>query len=273
MTDTANTIRSWQFEGFNLKRFDINHHNPISLNQIFHDEIAFIAFEGAVWKSCQNGQSYLETPNCLVIRDAGQVFSLDTEYIRTQGAICREILVSPILLTQLQEATELRSINIDFRNPIINKPHLKTALLHTHSALETSDCSLEKSTYLYSFLFYFIEQNKLLKSKYSSLPSTDKVKLVIDYLRAYYYENISLNDLSELTQTNPFVLLRKFRKETGVTPHDYLNNIRIIHARNFIHSGMNLIDIALHCGFSDQSHLTRKFKSKVGVTPGRYAVL
>jgi AraC-like DNA-binding protein len=37
-----------------------------------------------------------------------------------------------------------------------------------------------------------------------------------------------------------------------------------------IKSGKSIIDTAIETGFADQSHLTRKFKSKFGITPGTY---
>lgn len=270
---TQNSITSQEFDGLHLKRFDLSHNEPIHLESIFHDEIAFIAFENVTWYSQQNGNAYVETPDTLVIRDAGQVFSLQTADIAHNGAICREILVSPSRLRECFESTGHKNLRIDFREPILKNVRLRNSLFLTHAILESEASDLEKSTYLLAFLVSFVEETRLARSENPKSMSNGQVIKLIEYLRTYYYDNITLDELAKLIQMNPFILVRKFRKSTGLTPHQYLNNLRIIQARKFIHKGLDLKQVAVNCGFSDQSHLTRKFKSLVGVTPGRYKVL
>ena len=50
----------------------------------------------------------------------------------------------------------------------------------------------------------------------------------------------------------------------------YLNAVRIAQAQALIRRGMPLAAVALECGFADQSHLTRRFKGSVGVTPSAW---
>jgi AraC-like DNA-binding protein len=65
-------------------------------------------------------------------------------------------------------------------------------------------------------------------------------------------------------------MIRVFRDATGLTPHLYLEQVRINHAGQLLRSGASIIDAALHVGFTDQSHLTRHFKKLTGITPGKY---
>jgi len=53
-------------------------------------------------------------------------------------------------------------------------------------------------------------------------------------------------------------------------PHVYLNAVRVAEAQKRIRLGMPLASVALECGFADQSHLTRRFKGSVGVTPAAW---
>jgi len=49
---------------------------------------------------------------------------------------------------------------------------------------------------------------------------------------------------------------------------------RLDRARSLLlHAGHSLVDAALACGFSDQSHLTRQFRSAYGLTPGRWRAM
>jgi AraC-like DNA-binding protein len=64
-----------------------------------------------------------------------------------------------------------------------------------------------------------------------------------------------------------------FKKITGKTPVEYLNELRINHAKTLINIYQNstpLIDISLNCGFDDYIYFSRKFKQIVGVSPATY---
>lgn len=83
-------------------------------------------------------------------------------------------------------------------------------------------------------------------------------------------DDLSLDDLSAAAGLPRHLLIRAFRRETGTTPHSYLVNRRVLAARALLQSGAMPADAALAVGFFDQSHLTRAFKARYGVTPGVY---
>ena len=68
-----------------------------------------------------------------------------------------------------------------------------------------------------------------------------------------------------------FELVRRFRRQTGLTPHAFQTNVRIARARTMLSAGEPIARVAASCGFADQPHLTRVFRRAVGVTPGRFA--
>jgi AraC family transcriptional regulator len=64
---------------------------------------------------------------------------------------------------------------------------------------------------------------------------------------------------------------RAFRHSMGVAPHDWLLTRRVDAAKEKLRDNrLTLSDVALACGFADQSHLTRVFTSKVGMSPGAW---
>lgn len=99
----------------------------------------------------------------------------------------------------------------------------------------------------------------------------DNIRRVRDYLRDRFAEKISLEDLEGVSGLSRFHLLRRFRAEVGVPPHTYQVIVRVERAREFIRRGMPPVNVASVVGFADQSHLTRHFKRRVGMTPGAYA--
>ena len=58
----------------------------------------------------------------------------------------------------------------------------------------------------------------------------------------------------------------------GETPQNYITNIRLQNARHLLdtHSELTMLDIALRCGYDDQSSFTRAFKRFFGITPSDY---
>ncbi len=82
---------------------------------------------------------------------------------------------------------------------------------------------------------------------------------------------ISLADLARESGLSRFQVLRAFARATGFTPHAYLVQARVHLARRLIAGGASLAEAAAASGFADQSHMTRAFVSRYGLTPGAYA--
>jgi len=72
---------------------------------------------------------------------------------------------------------------------------------------------------------------------------------------------------------SPFHLARLFKQVLGVSPHQYLIQVRVNSARSLLSAGSgerSLAEIAAAVGFADQSHLTRHFKRITGITPRQF---
>lgn len=94
---------------------------------------------------------------------------------------------------------------------------------------------------------------------------------VLDYIDTYLSENIRLADLAQVLDMSPFYFSRLFEKSLGITPHQYLIQQRIEYAKQLLReTELRIIDIALMCGFSSHSHLTKQFRKLTGVTPTNY---
>jgi AraC-like DNA-binding protein len=79
--------------------------------------------------------------------------------------------------------------------------------------------------------------------------------------------------LARVAGLSGYHLIRVFRKATGLSPHAWLVDRRVHLAAHRIRLGEPLSAVASRCGFSDQSHLTRLFKARLGVTPGQYRAM
>jgi AraC-like DNA-binding protein len=64
---------------------------------------------------------------------------------------------------------------------------------------------------------------------------------------------------------------RAFRRSTGVPPHGWLAALRLEKAKRLLSQAeARIADVALECGFADQSHLTRSFSAQLGITPAAW---
>ncbi len=66
-------------------------------------------------------------------------------------------------------------------------------------------------------------------------------------------------------------LSREFRRHFSITVGEFLRRKRVEHACHLVSkTNEPLADVAMTCGFSDQSHFSATFRRQVGLTPGRF---
>ncbi|MBA2673334.1 AraC family transcriptional regulator [Ramlibacter sp.] len=93
------------------------------------------------------------------------------------------------------------------------------------------------------------------------------------FVHANFMRDFSIDELSQAAGLSRFHLMRAFRKEFGLPPHTYANQLKLIAAKQKLQAGVAPAEVAVEVGFYDQSHLTRLFKRAFDLTPGRFAAL
>ena len=83
-------------------------------------------------------------------------------------------------------------------------------------------------------------------------------------------DNLTLDDIAIELGISKYHFLRLFKEQTHFSPHSYLMLKRLEKAKQFLKKGHKIIDVAFECGFNDQSHLNKRFKSFVGITAKEY---
>lgn len=97
---------------------------------------------------------------------------------------------------------------------------------------------------------------------------------LLEYIHANLDANILLADLAKVAGLSLYCFARRFRETFGMPPHEYVLNERLEFAKSLlVNSKRPLKDIAVQSGFSDQSHMTRVFRSRAQVTPGQFREL
>jgi AraC family transcriptional regulator len=101
--------------------------------------------------------------------------------------------------------------------------------------------------------------------------SSGQLKTVIDYVRSYTHANISLTDLASCVHLSPFHFSRLFRQTLGISPYQYVLQMKIEHAKKMIiHYSGSLSEIAYTLNFTDQAHFSNVFKKVTGICPREF---
>ncbi len=88
------------------------------------------------------------------------------------------------------------------------------------------------------------------------------------YIREHLSEPLSLDTLAQQVGFSPYHFSRLFRQVQGTSLHQFVLRQRLQRAQQLLEqTEMPLAQVALACGFTHQSHLTRVFKEQVGCTP------
>lgn len=83
--------------------------------------------------------------------------------------------------------------------------------------------------------------------------------------------NLQVAEIAHACRLSPSYFTRAFKLSTGMPPYQWMVQRRIDKAMDLLRTtAMTLSDVALSCGFTDQSHFTRVFSRAVGMSPGRW---
>ena len=101
------------------------------------------------------------------------------------------------------------------------------------------------------------------------IPSS--VRLACEYIDRHFREDISLETLAGLVRQSTFHLSRLFKHHTGTNVVEYINAIRIEHARQLLESGrLTVKEVSAQSGYADAAYFARVFRRLEGTAPSEY---
>ncbi len=125
----------------------------------------------------------------------------------------------------------------------------------------------EKSSAMLKEILVDMYRNELKKSE----NSLDTVERVISYIKANFENKIVNSNLAKLTGYHEYHLNRIFKKQTGMTIHQFILQVRINEAKKLIMTtDIPIYSIAEMTGFNSDTHLSSCFKNYFGYSPIHY---
>lgn len=212
------------------------------------------------------------------------VFDHDSVYIRSLGEDYKADLAAPFdfLLLEISPdslaliADEADIPTVSALNTITAHPDpvlanlaraLVPALEHPEKAstLFVDQLTAAIGTHVVQQYGERVVSSGLRSRKLSRAQEKDAKSLILDNLHG----NVSIAELAEACRLSRGYFIHAFRETTGMTPYQWLLRERINRARTLLlETDASLSEVAISCGFSDQSHFTRVFTNVVGTTPG-----
>lgn len=95
---------------------------------------------------------------------------------------------------------------------------------------------------------------------------------LIEFVEENYASKLTVQNAADHFGYSKQYFCKWIKIETGVTFNEFLNAVRIHHARTCLAGGYLVEETAEQCGFSDPSYFTKVFKRFVGITPKAYAL-
>jgi AraC family transcriptional regulator of adaptative response / methylphosphotriester-DNA alkyltransferase methyltransferase len=115
---------------------------------------------------------------------------------------------------------------------------------------------------------------KRCKPTNERLPDNEWVAIIIEYIDKNYPDKLSLETLAEISHGSPYHLHRTFKRITGITPVEYIHQVRINTAKKYLlQSDRAVSDIAKMVGISNTPYFITVFKKMMGTTPAHFRQL
>jgi AraC family transcriptional regulator len=216
----------------------------------------------ATW-SARIGYSLMLLEPDVLDRVAEEVFGLSADqYLLQQSERRNDSTIADIAGVLAREALSRDRAGSLFSQSLANM--LAVHLLRNYATGIEGDV-LEPST--------LVEERGVQAAASTTAGQPRAVALALQFIHENYARELTLSDIAAAVNLSPFHLARLFKRTLGVSPYQYVLQVRVTSARSLLVAGTggsSLAEIAAAVGFADQSHLTRHFKRVTGVTPRQF---
>ncbi|MCZ8516995.1 AraC family transcriptional regulator [Paenibacillus filicis] len=138
-------------------------------------------------------------------------------------------------------------------------------------ASERDQTSLSHKQHLLNDLLRLVEMERGLQKDTVQAALHPEVQQAHQFMLAHAYGPIDLRYLAHSLRLTPVQLTRRFRSVYGVTPTEFITELRLSRACRLLEETLLSIDkIAQRCGYENGFYLSRVFRQKRGMTPSFY---
>ena len=224
-------------------------------------------------------ESFKITEGTMVFRKPGQAVSSTGDY--DMYCLTLNFDMDSYISPMHYQRTGIHHFQKEFHHPLIDNipthfnPHHHHDYLRIFEKLILASYKLKENpdvqNMLINELFYLTNADIYQKrvSKYSHINS--EIETCCQYINANFHKSLTLPDLAQMMHLSPNYFLKLFKSQMGITPKEYILQIRLDCARSLLSgTDMKISAIASECGFNDTSYFSMFFKKRFGITPAEY---
>ncbi len=284
----SNGKKEYEKRGYLNEEFRIFYLEDIAPQEIeyhYHDfDKILILFKGNITYTIE-GKSYELIPGDIILVPQGDTHKIESEPESLYSRLV--IYLSPGYLTSVEEnSRNLRECFLQVKERYSNVVRVSEKGIEELAALaarmkqilchgkEDDFYTLYQKTYLLQFL---IALNRKMSDETLHFVSTSqcnkKIVEIIRYLNYHLTEEISIDGLSELFYISKYHMMRQFKEETGYTIGNYINQKRLLYARELLKQGEAVTKVYLDSGFKDHSTFVRAYKQMFHEVPSKRGIL
>jgi len=282
--DVMTNNKQYEKRGYLNEDFRVFYLEDLAAKEIeyhYHDfDKILVFFKGDITYTIE-GKAYSLIPGDIILVPQG-----DSHKVESSGDSVYERLViylSPQYLARIEEkGISLRECFIRVKERYSNVIRLKEKGESSLSALakqmrkiirqeEKKDFeSLYQRTILLQFL---ITLNREMTEESIHFVNTNrcnkKIVEIIQYINNHLTEEINIDSLSDRFYISKYHMMRQFKAETGYTIGNYINQKRLLYARELLKQGETVTKVYLDCGFRDHSTFVRAYKQLFHEVPSK----
>ena len=207
---------------------------------------------------------------------------LHTMYKLSGNVVYHCIMIDAVLLSAKNDITNEKYIKPFENHEIIFNNFIRDEDLEKCIKALVDEMTRKESCYelavkaqIYSILTILTRKyaagSMTTKEKEKNLKNVHLVEHSMEYIRANIKNRITLRDVAKHLSISEYYFARTFKSHTGMTVIEYVEEMRIAHAKVLLaESDMSISEIASACGYNDPSYFSKIFKSHTGMTPKDY---
>lgn len=255
-----------------IGHFDCDADHPCFAVSEGLDNDVFVLPKNPIWLRRDDGEFRFVEPGAILLHQAGS--TLQRRCVSQHGDCAFWFGIHPALFRDALQRHNLSSDDIAGAQVAELKLHHRIAMLLKQLQAKLLDrLGVEEAVVN---LFHEVCERRALhvaEARASRTGTAQRQRRSIDraraYLDAHLFEAVGLEKVAAHSGMSLYHLCRVFRQETGLSMHAYRTRLRLgrVVDRLMDDRGSDLTDLALDTGFNSHSHLSRVFRSQMGLPP------
>lgn len=228
-----------------------NFHDYYLILRVIHGQLR-LEFDNNIYTANANDLIIFD---CRIPHKYYATTNIKFEYIHFKGNVSKELYDSIVgkfgpIISILNNIDIIKSMDIILK------------------MLEVNEVSDFKVSYeIHKILSVLIEE----KQQTITSSSDESLRKVIKFINENYWKPLNIEDLATLALLSVYHFSRKFKQFTGLSPHEYLVQQRLINAKSLLkNTNMSINSISEMIGFNTASHFIATFKKHTNMTPHEF---